>query len=59
MEAAVSVGPEDELSFDPLDGEVPGRPPRPAEDTDPWSYPTWPDPKAQLDWDGFYEDDEE
>ena len=55
----MSVGPEDELSFDPLDGEVPGRHPRPAEDTDPWSYPTWPDPKAQLDWDGFYEDDEE
>ena len=54
--------PEDEIEQawqDPLDGEVPGQPPHTVEDTEPWSYPEWPDPKAHLDWKGFYEDDEE
>ena len=52
-------GPEDELSFDPLQGEVPGQPPHTPEDLEPWKYPEWPAPEANLDWDGFYEDDED
>ena len=52
-------GPEDELSFDPLQGEVPGQPPHTPEDLEAWKYPEWPAPEANLDWDGFYEDDED
>lgn len=50
---------EGEPWSDPLEGEVPGRPKRTAEDPDEWKPMDWPDPKAHLKWDGFYEDDEE
>jgi hypothetical protein len=36
--------PEDELEEawqDPLDGEMPGRPPRTAEDVEEWQTPDW------------------
>jgi hypothetical protein len=54
--------PEDEREgdwVDPLDGEVPGQPPRTVDDPEPWKPYNWHDgPEAKLDWKGFFDEDD-
>ena len=53
--------PEDEVEqawVDPLEGELPGRPKRKAEDPDEWKPMDWPYPEANLKWDDFYDDED-
>jgi hypothetical protein len=62
-DGGINPRPEDECEeeswADPLDGELPGRPPRTAEDVEEWQQPKWGGTPEEQMFRELLEDDDE